>query len=210
MPDARCSNEVGVVAERGETQIHFFERNEAAPLLHDLPDIAKKDAGALHDASAEDDGIRREQVDEVGEANREIEILPLYCSGGQRVAGHRVFVDVSRGESCGAGVFGMRLHPLRHSGAGGERLPAAAKTTGAWRTACFDDLMRDLGMRAVDTAIEMSVQNDAAADASTYDDVDKARFISASTPCGLGQRARIGIVLYRYGDMELAREIVDG
>ena len=69
MPDARCSDEVGVVAERSETQIHFFQRNEAASLLHDLADIAKKDAGALHDASAEDDGIRSEEIDEVRETN---------------------------------------------------------------------------------------------------------------------------------------------
>src|SRR6476660_5950258 len=99
VPDARCADEVGVIAERGETQVHLVERDETTSLLHDVADVIEKDAGALHHASPEDDGVRGEEVNEVGEANAEIEVLALDSASRERVAGHRMFVDTPRGEA---------------------------------------------------------------------------------------------------------------
>ena len=70
--------------------------------------------------------------------------------------------------------------------------------------------MRDLGMGAVDTTVEMAVENDAATDACAHRDVDEPRFISTCAPGGLAECACVGIVLHRNGNVELAREIVDG
>src|ERR1700751_4398395 len=121
-----------------------------------------------------------------------------------------MFVDTLCGKIGPSAVFGVRLHPRRHRRAGGERFPAAAKPAGARGAAHIEDLMRDLGMRTVDTTVEMAVENDAAANTGTYRDVDEPGLLTARAPGGFAKRARVGIVLHSNGNVELTREIVNG
>jgi hypothetical protein len=60
----------------------------------------------------------------------------------------------------------------------------------------FQNLVPEFGMSTIDTAIEAAIENDAAADASAYRDIDEPRLIPAGTPACFGESASVSIVLY--------------
>src|SRR5258708_38153289 len=96
-----------------------------------------------------------------------------------------------------AGGNRIALEPCGHRGSSGQRFPAAVESAGALRAGSVDDVMADFGMRAVGAAIEMAVDDDAAADAGANSDVDQPRFTLAVAPCGFAQNRGVAIIVQR-------------
>ena len=64
-------------------------------------------------------------------------------------------------------------------------------------------------MCSVDTAIELAIENDAAADSGSDGHVDEPRFASACSPTRFSQSRRISVVLKRHRHVKLSRQIID-
>src|SRR5258708_38826070 len=103
-----------------------------------------------------------------------------------------------------AGGNRIALEPCGHRGSSGQRFPAAAESAGALRAGGVDDVMADFGMRAVGAAIEVAVDDDAAADAGADGDIDQSRFAFAGAPSGFAERGSVAIVFQRDLHIEFA------
>src|SRR5262249_1336852 len=95
-----------------------------------------------------------------------------------------------------------------HGGTSGQSFPAPIESTGAERASSVDYLMTDFRMRAVHAAIEMTVQNNPAANPSSDSDVDEPRLVSSRAPACFSQPRRIGVVFESNRNMEVALQIV--
>jgi hypothetical protein len=102
------------------------------------------------------------------------------------------------------------LEPGNHRGPGSQRLPASAETAGAFRAGRIDDVVADFRMSTVDSTIELSVENDAAANSCTDCHVDEACTIAACSPSGFGEGSSVAIVFERDLHAEDLRKISDG
>ena len=69
--------------------------------------------------------------------------------------------------------------------------------------------MTDLGMRAIDAAVKLAIENDAATDAGSHRDVDQSITISPRAPSGFGQSGGVTVVLQSDLDVKHARKIAD-
>ena len=69
----------------------------------------------------------------------------------------------------------------------------------------LEHLVRDLGMRAIHTAIEMPVQYHAAADARAHRHIDESRLVLPGAPGCFAKCAGIGVIFHCGGDAELPR-----
>src|SRR5580704_243237 len=99
MPDHRCSNQVGVLAERGQEQLSLFKWDETAALADGLANAFKKKTGTLHDAAAQHNGVRSKQIDQVREAKPQIEGFALYSGKSHLIAFHRQLADSLGGDA---------------------------------------------------------------------------------------------------------------
>src|SRR5579864_5229918 len=92
---------------------------------------------------------------------------------------------------------GVALEPRDHCRTSRERLPASVKATGALWPRRIDDLMPDLGMRPVHSAVKLTVENDPATNPRSHRNVDQALAISSRAPARLGQSSGVTVVLQR-------------
>ena len=67
--------------------------------------------------------------------------------------------------------------------------------------------MSNLRMRPLDTAIELSVENDAAANTCSDRDVDQPLAIASRPPTGFGKRGGVAVVFQRNPELEHLRQI---
>src|SRR5271165_4286433 len=128
-----------------------------------------------------------------------------------RVALLSQFADSLRGDALAMGIAGgsVAFEPGHHGRTGGQGLPAPAESARAGRTGGIENLMADLGMSAVDAAVELAVENDAAADSGSNGYVDQARVLAASAPSGLGQGGGITVIFEGDADVEDIGQIFD-
>ena len=69
-------------------------------------------------------------------------------------------------------------------------------------------MVADFGMRHIHPAIELSVENDSAADARTHGDVNQSRFQFPRSPARFAQRRSVGIIFERDRHLEFAHQVL--
>src|SRR6202049_2414873 len=89
----------------------------------------------------------------------------------------------------------MTFEPRHHRRTCGERFPAAAEAARTLRARRIDHVMSNLGMGAVDAAIELAIENDSAANAGADGHIDQSGPISSGAPTGFRQRGSVAVVL---------------
>jgi hypothetical protein len=104
MPYSRRANQVGVFPQRGECELRFLRRNETAAAANYLAHAIEKKWRALHDAAAQHDGIRCIKVDQIGEAQAQVEGLTFDGLQGEFISLLSQFADTLRGDA-----FAMRI-----------------------------------------------------------------------------------------------------
>ena len=71
-------------------------------------------------------------------------------------------------------------------------------------------MMADFGMRIVDAAINLAVEDQADSDAGADSDVNQARFVAACAPTRLTESGGVRIILDGHADLKSTLEIFDG
>src|SRR5229473_3257713 len=104
----------------------------------------------------------------------------------------------SRGKSpCGCRrETGWRfsIKPSDHRGPRSQRFPAAPETARTERSRWVDDLVAKFGMRSIDAAVKVSVEDNSAANPGPYRHIDESRLILSGSPTCLRHGGGIGVV----------------
>src|SRR5579872_163845 len=77
MPNSSSTDEIGIVAQRGQGQLRFFRGHEATKARDRCSKSVERASGALHYAAAEHNGVRREERGQIRQSQPEIVSLPL-------------------------------------------------------------------------------------------------------------------------------------
>src|SRR3984893_13747129 len=155
MPHHRRPNQVRIRAERGEQQLRLFKRNEAATLADGLANAIKKKIGILHDAAAQNDCVRSEQIDQIGEAKPQTPGFTAYCRAGQLIAFDCQLTDALGSQPCAMRIVWGRgtFEPSGHCRTRGQRLPASPKTARTAGARWVEHLMANFGMSSFYTSV---------------------------------------------------------
>src|SRR5216683_6231394 len=94
----------------------------------------------------------------------------------------------------------LSLHPPSHSRPGSERFPAAVKSAQAGWAGNINHVVPDFRMRVLDTAIKLSIQNDAATDPGSDGDVNQTSLVLACTPSRFSESRSVSVVFH--GDFD--------
>src|ERR1700730_574248 len=95
MPHPCRADEVGVFSQRSPSQFCSFGGNETAAFTYDSVNTIQEKIGALHHAATQNDYVRREQGDQVGQTEAEVVVvgLRLHHSYSQLVTLNRKLAD---------------------------------------------------------------------------------------------------------------------
>ncbi len=103
------------------------------------------------------------------------------------------------GVSIGIVCWCVGQQPSGHRWTSGESFPTSAKTAGAfWAGGGIDYVVAEFGMGIIDSAIEVAVENDTAANSSADRDVDETGFVFASAPSCFSEGGSVTVVFQGY------------
>src|ERR1019366_5580529 len=120
--------------------------------------------------------------------------------------------DSLRGDALAMRIARRRVafNPRHHGRTGGYRFPTAVEAARAGRTCGIDYVMANLRMSAVDTTVELPIENDSTANPGADGHIDQACPIPASAPTGFRERGGVAVVLQGHTQVEYLRQILDG
>src|SRR6476661_586471 len=177
------------VSERCQQQLRFFERNKTAALSDRLSNAREKQVRIPHDAAAQYDRVRGEQVNQISEAKPKIHGLALHCRSGQLITFDSQFADTFRSHPCAVRIIWGQcsLEPGGHCRSRRQRFPTSPETTGADGTRWVEHLMANLGMCAFYPTIEPPIQNRSTANSGAYGHINQPRLVLARAPSSLSE-----------------------
>src|SRR5579862_3006214 len=175
VPHARRSDQVCVVSERGEGQLRLLGRDETATLADDLANAFEEKIGAFHYAAAQDNRIGSEEINQIGQAQAEVVGFVLDGLLRNLVTFPSQFANALRSNAGPVQITGRRMsvNPSDHRWTRCQGLPTSAKAARALRTGRIDDLMSNLRVCSVDSAVKLAVKNNSPTDAGADCDVDQ-------------------------------------
>ena len=115
------------------------------------------------------------QIYQVGQTQAQIESLTLHGAKRQGIARNREFAYSFGRKLFTILVTGLALHPLDHSRPRRQGLPTSLEAAGAKRTGRVDDVVANFRVRAAHSAIELSIENNPAADSGPDGHIDELR-----------------------------------
>src|SRR5271165_3426121 len=211
VPHSRRADEVGIFSQRREHELRLLGWDESEAAGDDFANAVKKQRRAIHHATAEHNGVRRKQIDQVGESQAEIEGLMLDGSQSSFIPLLRKLTNLLRRDPLAMRISRRRmaLDPRHHGRTSGQRFPAPVKSARALRPRRIDDLVANLRVSAVDPAVKLAIDNDSAANSGTDGHIDQPRAIPPRAPSRFGERRRVAVVFQRHTHIENLRQIFD-
>src|SRR5579859_7880620 len=211
MPDPCGANQVRIISQGSQHQFRFISGHEPAPTLNERANAIHEQRSALHHAAAQHDRIGSKQINEIRQSQPQIERLVLNGLLSHQIFLLRQFTDTLRRNAGTVRVTRRRMpiNPRDHSGPSRQRLPASAESAGALRPRRIDHLVTDFGMRSIDPAIELAVDDNSAADPRAHRDVDQPLAILPCAPSRLRQGSGVRIILESHLYVEHRGQILD-
>ncbi len=209
MPNHGRPDQVGIFSQRGEEQLGFFKGNEAAAPADGLANAIEKKIRTLHNAAAQHDCIRGEEINQVGEAEAKIFCFAIYSRTGQCIAFAGQLTDSFCGQPGAMRIVRRRssFQPCGHGRPRCQRFPAPAIAARAEWPRRIDYLVADFRMGAVHAAVEFSIQNNSPTDAGTQSHINQARLVFARAPARLAQRSGVPVIFHGGAYIENSRQI---
>src|SRR5579862_4838445 len=179
-------------------------RYQAAGSRDDAMNFREEEVRTPHDSPCQSDHVRTEDFHNVGQAVSEIVGFAVDGLTGEQVALAGQTTDILRSQVTLRGTGGgyLEFHPFRHGWTGGENLPAATLAAITRWPGSINNLMSNIGMEAIDAAIEFAVKNNPHADSSAYRHINEMAFPPSAAPACFRQRGGIGVIFHGYIDLE--------
>src|ERR1700737_2082457 len=131
VPHSCCADQIGIFSQRSQCQLRFLKWNEAATLANYFANAIEEEGRALQHAAAQNDHVRYEKIDKVGQAQSKV--IGFLCNGLQRkfVSLLGEFTDLFCGGLRGIALIfrGALLKPGSHRGTSRQRFPTSVETT---------------------------------------------------------------------------------
>src|SRR5581483_5296124 len=136
VPHPRGADQIGVISERGQTDLNLFRGNQGAALANALADAVHKKVGTFHNTPAENDRFGCKHRDEICQAQSQIPRFSLGSLSGQVVTSACQLTNSLGGEIGKVWIVTRRhrLQPTHHCRTCGQRLPASMKSANTSRT----------------------------------------------------------------------------
>src|SRR6266508_993555 len=199
----------GAVTQHCALQTHIPERLLARQIAHRLLRAVEEEVrGPCHNAAAEDDHLRVEDVDVVRQRDPEVGAGLIEQAARVLITGTRGVRDLVRVKLAALALDALQsrrfasvdqlLGTPGKAGSGRNGLQTAAIPAKAARAVEPDDHMSQLARSACGAVVDLTVDDYAATDARAYCEIDQVACPSAGPEAVFAERRGVGVVLQQY------------
>src|SRR5215469_1812563 len=166
--------------------------------------LIQKQHSASHYAAAEDDDLWNKHRDQIGQSQAEIARLTRYRALRPHVPLLGKFANCLGVQRSGARLFRRHtaFEPFSQCWPRAHRLPTAAEPALTKRARRIDQVMANLRMKVIHTAIDFAVEHDADADSGAHRDVNQSFLAASSAPTGFAKSSSVSVIFHRHWNLE--------